>query len=86
MEAGVDIGDYVTKKCKVRMMGENKFSIILSEGKKHQIRRMCSALHSDVVDLERVRVMNIRLGSLAVGTHRPIEGKELEDFLKSLGF
>ncbi|MFA7309508.1 MAG: pseudouridine synthase [Candidatus Paceibacterota bacterium] len=86
MEAGVDIGDHVTKRCKVNVHGDNKFNIILSEGKKHQIRRMCSALHSDVVDLERIRIMNIRLGDLAAGAHRPIEGKELETFLKSLGF
>jgi 23S rRNA pseudouridine2604 synthase len=85
MEKGVDIGDYVTKPCKVTMTGENTFSIIISEGKKHQIRRMCSALHSDVVDLERVRIMNIRLGKLGVGQHRAIEGAELETLMKSLG-
>ncbi len=85
MEAGVDIGDYVTKPCTVKMLGEHTFIITLSEGKKHQIRRMASALHTDVVDLERTRIMRVRLGNLAPGAHRALEGKELETFLKDLG-
>ena len=85
MENGVDIGDYVTKKCKVKILGEKSFSIILSEGKKHQIRRMCATLHTDVVDLERTRIMNIKLNKLPLGEYRAIEGKELTTLLSSLG-
>jgi 23S rRNA pseudouridine2604 synthase len=86
MEAGVDIGGYITKKCKVTMLGDFKFKIILTEGKKHQIRRMCDALHNKVKTLERIRIMNIKLGTLASGKHRPIEGDELKTFMKDLGF
>lgn len=85
MERGVQIEDYHTKKCKVRIMGESTFSIILTEGKKHQIRRMVVAMHNQVKDLKRVRVMNITLGKLPEGEFRPIEGDELKDFLASIG-
>lgn len=85
MEAGVDIGDHVTEKCKVEILGDKKFAVTLSEGKRHQIRRMCSALFAEVKDLERVRVMNITLGKLAPNGHRKIAGEELDTFLKSLG-
>ena len=85
MSKGVDISDYVTKPCKVHVLSETKFSVILSEGKKHQIRRMCSALHVEVEDLQRVRIMNIKLGNMAKGTHRAIEGDELTKFLRALG-
>jgi len=85
MEAGVDIEGYVTKKCVVRVMNDFAFSIILQEGKKHQIRRMVVALHNDVADLERVRVLNIRLADLKPGEYRKIEGKELRSFLEGLG-
>src|SRR3989344_9257034 len=44
MESGVDIEGYMTKPAIVRVLGTNKFSIALTEGKKHQIRRMCAAL------------------------------------------
>ena len=86
MEAGIDIGGYITKKCKVALLGDFKFKIILTEGKKHQIRRMCDALHNGVKSLERIRIMNIKLGTLASGKYRQIEGEELKTFLKSLGF
>ena len=84
MAAGVDIGDYVTEPCTVKREGDNTFRIILGEGKKHQIRRMVDALHNGVVDLERVRVMNIKLSGLKQGAYRKIEGEELAIFLKSL--
>jgi pseudouridine synthase len=85
MEAGIDIEGYQTKECKVTVTGENIFSITLTEGKKHQIRRMVSAMKNEVEDLKRSRVMNIRLGKLPPGAFRAIEGEELAEFLKSLG-
>jgi 23S rRNA pseudouridine2604 synthase len=85
MEVGVNIEGYVTKPCTVNILGDNTFSIILSEGKKHQIRRMVVALHNETSDLQRVRILNIELGSLKPGKHRAIEGAELETFLKKLG-
>lgn len=85
MESGVDIEGYVTKNCKVKILGENKFSIILTEGKKHQIRRMCANLFQEVDTLKRVRILNIELGKLSEGGHRRITGEELEIFLTSLG-
>lgn len=72
------------KPCKVSVMGDKLFKIILTEGKKHQIRRMCEAMHQEVVDLKRIRIMNIELGKLEKGKYRKIQGIELEQFLKSL--
>lgn len=86
MEGGVDIGGYVTKPCTVHILGDRKFSIVLTEGKKHQIRSMCGAFGQSATELQRKRIMNIKLGRLAPGEHRAIQGKELSDFLKALGF
>lgn len=85
LESGVNIGDYKTKKCRVAGLSSHVFKITLTEGKKHQIRRMCSALKNDVTDLKRIRIMNIHLGNLSIGAYRKIEGKELSDFLKNIG-
>jgi 23S rRNA pseudouridine2604 synthase len=76
--------DYVTKKCIVQKIAADRFSIILTEGKKHQIRRMCDALGYGISNLQRRRIMNIKLGTLMPGDFREIKGKELDDFLKSL--
>lgn len=85
MEAGVNIEGDTTKPCRVTPIGEHSFRITLTEGKKHQIRRMCAALGNDVVNLKRVRIMNIRLDEMRSGTHRKIEGPELEKFLNDIG-
>ena len=85
MEAGVNIEGYLTKPTKVTVRGENVFAITLTEGKKHQIRRMVVAMHNEVTDLSRTRVLNIKLGTLKSGLIRTIEGDELEIFLEKLG-
>ncbi len=86
MEAGVDIEGYKTKKCKVQILNEFAFRITLTEGKKHQIRRMCSALFQEVADLKRERIMNIKLGNLGSNSLREIKSEELITFLKSINF
>lgn len=86
MEKGVDIEGYMTKPATVEILGARTFSVILTEGKKHQIRRMCAALGYVVNTLERRRIMNIQLSGLASGESRPILGQELATFLKALGF
>jgi 23S rRNA pseudouridine2604 synthase len=86
MAKGVKIEDYITKKAKLDgEPGSKTFSIIISEGKKHQIRRMVTALGYKVEDLKRTRVANIEIGELKPGEKRQITGKELQAFLKGLG-
>ena len=84
MEAGVNIEGYVTKKCQVKILNENTFRITLTEGKKHQIRRMCAALFQEVADLKRERIMNIKLGTLKPKALREIKGEELSTFLNQV--
>ncbi len=86
MADGIKLDDgYVTKKCVVRKTSNNSFSIILTEGKNRQIRRMCARLNHGIVDLKRVRILNIELGTLVQGEFRDIKGKELESFLSLVG-
>ncbi len=86
MERGMNLeGGVDTKPCKAEQIDEFTFSITISEGKKHQIRRMCDAFALGVESLKRVRIMNIELGDLKPGQFRKIEGEELKTFLRSLG-
>jgi 23S rRNA pseudouridine2604 synthase len=85
MQDGVDIGDAVTKPATVKQINENTFSIVLTEGRNRQIRRMTEKLGYTVRDLKRIRVQNIELGKTAISTYREISGEELETFLKSIG-
>jgi len=85
MEKGVQIENYKTKPVKISLVDDNVFKITLTEGKRHQIKRMVVALFNEVTNLERIRIMNIRLERLRQGEHRVIEGEELETFLKGIG-
>lgn len=84
MESGINIEGYTTKPAKATKRKPNTFQLILTEGKKHQIRRMCAALGYQVQSLKRIRIQNITLQDLKPGQFREITGKEKEDFLKNL--
>ena len=79
MSEGVPILDTVTRPCTVKKIGKYTFSIILTQGLNRQIRRMCAAFGYEVKDLVRIRIMNIRLGSLKEGAYRKLTDEELED-------
>ena len=84
MSSGVPILDTVTRPCRVEKIGKYTFSIILTQGLNRQIRRMCEVLGYQVRDLVRVRVMNIRLGSLKEGQYRKVTDEELEELYEML--
>ena len=85
MSVGVNIEGYKTKPTLAAPKSEKVFRLVLTEGKKHQIRRMCMALGWQVKNLKRVRIMNIELGKLKPNQYRKLAGKELQTFLKELG-
>ncbi|EKE16222.1 MAG: hypothetical protein ACD_11C00026G0012 [uncultured bacterium] len=85
MSAGVVLEDgYKTKPCVVSKISNNVFSIILTEGKNRQIRKMCGFFGYAVTDLKRVRILNIELGGIKSGQYRKIKGEELNMFLDKL--
>lgn len=79
MAGGVPILDTVTKPCTVEAMDKFNFRIILRQGLNRQIRRMCEYFGYRVVELQRIRVMNINLGRLKVGDYRNLTDWELEE-------
>lgn len=86
LESGVNIGEgTLTKPCTVKLLGPTHFSITLTEGKNHQIKRMTEALGVSVRALKRIRIGNITLGDLKPNGSRELKGRELEKFLTSLG-
>jgi 23S rRNA pseudouridine2604 synthase len=93
LEGGVisrvaDKGRFKNERLKaknVKVEGPNSLTIVLTEGKKHQIRRMLSGAHLTVKSLRRVRIMNIKLSNLRPNQHRALKGAELVDFLANIG-
>jgi 23S rRNA pseudouridine2604 synthase len=87
MGAGVDIEGYRTKPAVITPSKSNpkRFTIVLTEGKKHQIRRMCAALGYQVQTLKRTRIATVSLGKLKPNQFRKLQGEELQTFLSHLG-
>ncbi|MDF2188645.1 23S rRNA pseudouridine(2604) synthase RluF [Paraflavitalea sp. CAU 1676] len=84
MSQGVPILDTRTLPCKVQMMGRQTFRITLTQGLNRQIRRMCEYLGFNVVGLQRVRIMNIRLDKLALGKWRYLSDAELSLLMENV--
>lgn len=84
MSKGVKILGTVTKPCKVTPINDRTFRIILTQGLNRQIRRMCQAFGYQVVKLNRIRIMNIRLGDLKIGQWRNLTPQELNELKKNL--
>ena len=85
MTQGVTIEGYTTKPATAKKRGEHRFLLTLTEGKKHQVRRMCAALGYQVTSLKRVRIGTIKLERLKPNQYRKIVGAERREFLNSLG-
>ena len=79
MENGLPILGQITLPCEVNVTGPHTFKIILHQGLNRQIRRMCEYLGYRVVKLRRIRFMNIYLGNLKVGAHRPLTRDEIRN-------
>ena len=78
MKSGIPILGVITKHCVVQQKSRFVFSIILKQGLNRQIRRMCEYLDYKVVNLKRVRILNVDLDDLAVGHWRDLTTRELK--------
>jgi len=84
METGVEIYNPVkhvkvtTKPSRIKKITDKSFKLIITQGLNLQIRRMCSALGYQVIQLKRMRIMNIELGDLKIGEWRYLTREEIE--------
>lgn len=80
-EKGIDT---ITSPCRCQSVDEFHFRIILTQGLNRQIRRMCEALGYKVLDLKRIRIMNILLKDLKVGEYKKLNPRQMEQLMKEL--
>ena len=87
LQGGIDLPDGRTAAARVEVVrdtpwgrarrGQCWLRIVLHEGRKRQVRRMCDALGHPVRRLIRVRIGPIQLGDLPVGAWRRLTQDEL---------
>jgi len=77
--------DYSPAK-KVIIDEENKYiiKITLTEGKKHEIRRMLNALNLTIISLKRVRFLFLKLERMRSGEMKELKPTEIEKLLTLL--
>ncbi len=78
LQAGVDIGGYVTKPCRIVMQSETSGEITLAEGKYHQIKLMWNAVDNRILYLERIRFACLTLDGLERGAWRMLTDEEIK--------
>jgi 23S rRNA pseudouridine2605 synthase/23S rRNA pseudouridine2604 synthase len=84
MEKGITILGEKTRPAVVKRFSSKRFLIQLKEGRNRQIRRMVKKTGNRVTALKRIRVANIKLGTLPEGAWRHLTEKEIEQLLKSI--
>ena len=90
LRQGVELEDGQTSPAEVRLIqgqpapgGTTWLRIVLREGRKRQIRRMCAAVGHPVQRLIRVRMGPLYLGDLKPGASRPLTRQEIKSLRAS---
>ena len=83
LREGVLLDDGRTAPARVRRLAPDRLEIVLQEGRKRQVRRMCEAVGHRVVTLERVAFGPLRLGDLPLGGHRRLNAAEVEQLRRA---
>jgi len=76
LREGVVLEDGRTAPARVRLSGPGQLEVVLREGRKHQVRRMCEALGHKVISLERVAFGPLMLGRLGLGDSRRLSAAD----------
>lgn len=88
LENGVDIGDFITSKAKVKVLktdtekNQSRLEITIHEGKNRQIRRMCESIGHKVLALHRSKIGTINVKDLKIGSWRYLKKSEVDELLK----
>jgi len=56
----------------VTQIADRRFSVIITQGKKRQVRRMCEKLGVNVIKLHRIRIGKLSVDNLRIGEHKKI--------------
>ena len=73
---GMSLDGQPLKRAEVKRLNPEQLSIILTEGKHRQIRKMCALVGLQVEAIKRVRIGNLRLKGLGVGNWVALKPKQ----------
>ena len=88
LRTGVDIGGYITKPAKVKILKTDeekqitRLEIIIHEGKNRQVRKMCEAIGHKVLALHRSAIAGINVKDIELGKWRYLSKEEVKKISK----
>ena len=82
LSRGAPIDNRWIRPVEVKKVRKGTFRITLREGKKHEVRIFAERANLDVLELKRVRIGPLLLGSLPSGASRFLSPKEKEQLLE----
>ncbi|RUM88145.1 MAG: pseudouridine synthase [Thermodesulfatator sp.] len=90
LRSGVRIeGGFTTGPCKITLVGKKKrqamVEVILTEGRKRQIRHMFKTVRHPVIRLKRTEMGPIKLGRLGPGSIRKLRDQEISQLKEAAG-
>jgi 23S rRNA pseudouridine2605 synthase len=83
LREGVELDDGPATPARVRQIEPGVLEIVMREGRKRQVRRMCEAVGHRVTALERTAFGPLRLERLPEGEHRRLTPAEVERLRKA---
>lgn len=87
LKKGVNIGDYITKPAKVKILktdeekNQSRLEITIHEGKNRQVRKMCEQIGHNVLALHRSKIAGIGVKDIPLGKWRYLSSKEVKKIL-----
>lgn len=78
---GMVLEDGPTLPAKAQKIDDYNFSIILKEGRNHQIRRMANKVRLTITKLKRTRIADFNLEGLAEGEVKVVEKKQVQKLI-----
>ena len=87
LRKGVDIGGYITKPAKVKILKTDeeknitRLEITIHEGKNRQVRKMCEGIGHKVIALHRSAISGIKVKNLELGKWRYLSKEETRKIL-----
>jgi 23S rRNA pseudouridine2605 synthase len=81
LSRSVQLSDGPAQAVRASLIGPDRLSVVLAEGRKRQLRRMLEALGCRVVRLRRVRIAGLRLADLPLGKWRRLTPQEVREKL-----
>lgn len=81
LEGPMELDGVPLSPARVKVLGGNRLSIVIHQGKNRQVRRMCALAGLEVLRLKRVREGPLLLGDLPRGQWRPLGDAEVAALL-----